>query len=113
MRKFTYITVGKILTELKKEGVSLSRVTFYRLEKKLTFPSKEKSEGSWRVYTSEEATQIKNIIKKNYKLEGFQPIYVGPENSALDYIAKLFELKNKGVVTKEEFELKKRQLLGI
>lgn len=34
-------------------------------------------------------------------------------NSGLDDLEKLAELKEKGVITKEEFEKKKKQLLGI
>lgn len=114
MREFTYITVGKILLELKKENILVSRATFYRLEKKLGFPTGEKSSGSWRVYTQNEVLQIKNSIKKNYKLENISfSSNTSSENNILDFITKLFELKNKGIVTKEEFEIKKKQLLGI
>ncbi|MCL5073659.1 MAG: hypothetical protein M1308_22610 [Actinobacteria bacterium] len=58
MRAFNYITVGKILSDLKKDGLNLGRATFYRLEKKLRFPFKEKSGGAWRVYTPSENLKI-------------------------------------------------------
>lgn len=71
MRKFSYITVGKILEELEKEGVSLTRVTFYRLEKRLKFPKAKTTSGKlkWRVYTRQEADSVKNKIKKEYALK--------------------------------------------
>jgi len=68
VRKFPYITVGQILAELKEEGVTISRVTFYRLEDRLTFPSGKRTTSSlpWRIYTKEEKETIKQKIRTEY-----------------------------------------------
>lgn len=43
-----------------------------------------------------------------------QPIHSEPEiSSAAKEIEQLFELKNKGIISEEEFETKKKQLLGL
>ncbi len=67
MRNFSYITPGKILERLKKEGLNISRATFYKLEDQGLFTSR-RTTGGWRVYTPEEADVIVKLIKENYKL---------------------------------------------
>lgn len=70
MRLFDYITVGKVLDELKSEGLpTLQRVTFYRLEKKYKLPRWDKTPGEWRSYSRSEADYIKQKIKEIYKIE--------------------------------------------
>lgn len=71
MRKFSYITVGKILEELQEEGVFVTRVTFYRLEKRLKFPKVQTTSGilKWRVYSRKQADDVKDRIKKEYALK--------------------------------------------
>lgn len=69
MRVFPYITVGKILEEIRTEGFpKFTRVTFYRLEKRLKFPEGHRTSGErrWRIYSREEADLIKERIKKEY-----------------------------------------------
>ena len=86
MRKFNYITVGQVLKELneevretfleankntKPENIpSLSRETFYRLEKRLSLPAGRRTTGSqqWRVYSIKEKELIKKRIKEEYNL---------------------------------------------
>lgn len=70
MRSFSYITVGKILEELREEGVPLTRVTFYRLEKRLKLPTGKKTSAKlqWRVYSRQEADEIKEQIKAEYNI---------------------------------------------
>lgn len=82
MRKFPYITVGKVLKELNKEIEKLfievnpdakdipqvTRVTFYRLEKRLGLPAGKKTSGGWRVYTPKQKEKIKQRIKEEYNL---------------------------------------------
>lgn len=70
MREFSYITVGKILQELKQEGLPLTRVTFYRLEQRLDLPKGKKTSGKlqWRVYTRYEAQEVKDRIKSEYNI---------------------------------------------
>jgi len=86
MRKFNYITVGKVLNELNDEMRKiflkanpntaeediprLSRETFYRLEKRLNLPKGKRTSGTqqWRVYSVKEKEQIKKRIKEEYNL---------------------------------------------
>lgn len=87
MRKFNYITVGKVLEELNKEIKEtylkdepniaeedipkISRETFYRLEKRLNLPKGRRTTGDqkWRVYSIKQKKVIKEKIKKEYNLE--------------------------------------------
>jgi len=86
MRKFNYITVGKVLEELNEEiketflkanpqlgeedVPKISRETFYRLEKRLKLPKGRRTTGNqeWRVYEIEERDLIKKKIKEEYNL---------------------------------------------
>lgn len=67
MRKFPYITTGKILEDLRKEGLTITRVTFYKLEKEGLFITR-KTSGNWRVFSVYEAEAIKKAIRINYGL---------------------------------------------
>lgn len=71
MREFSYITVGRILQELREEGLPLTRVTFVRLEDRLELPKARRTSGKlqWRVYSREEADQVKNRIKTEYNFD--------------------------------------------
>ncbi|MCG3203942.1 MAG: hypothetical protein KCHDKBKB_00619 [Elusimicrobia bacterium] len=66
-RAFPYITTGKILDILKAEGIPITRVTFYKLEKKGLFAS-VKSAGGWRVYPPSDAALVIQLVKENYGL---------------------------------------------
>jgi len=65
MRKFPYITVGKILSILKEQGLPITRLTFLKLEKEGLFQS-NRSVGGWRVYSQQDADIIIKLIKENY-----------------------------------------------
>jgi hypothetical protein len=62
MREFSYITVGKILDQLKSQGLKISRLTYYKMEEEGVFMSK-KSSGRWRVYTPQEAQAVITAIR--------------------------------------------------
>jgi hypothetical protein len=68
MRSFPYITVGKILKELREDGLPLTRVTFGRLEDRLNLNLGKRTSGGWRVYSREQADEVKSRIKKEYNL---------------------------------------------
>ena len=67
-REFSYITVGRILDMLKEQGMSISRVTFYKLEREGLFIASGKTAGKWRVFSPEDAELIIKQIKANYGL---------------------------------------------
>ena len=69
-RKFSYPTVGLILDELAEENINITRVNFYRLEKRLNFPIAKRTTAKlqWRVYTREQVEEIKNKIREEYNL---------------------------------------------
>ena len=71
MRKFSYITVGLVLEELEAEGVKITRVNFYRLEKRLRFPVPKRTSATlkWRVYTREQVEEIKSKNKEEYNIK--------------------------------------------
>lgn len=70
LRYFDFITLGMILHELFHEKPSTTRATFYRRvrEGKIPFPKIDKSAGGWRVFSREEADQIKALIRKDLKV---------------------------------------------
>ena len=65
-RSFSYITVGKILDSLTEQGLKISRLTFYKLERECLFPKTFTTAGKWRVYRPEDAELIIKVIKENY-----------------------------------------------
>jgi DNA-binding transcriptional MerR regulator len=67
-RSFSYVTVGRILDMLKEQGLSISRLTFYKLEKEGLFIASGKTAGKWRVFSPEDAELIIKQIKSNYGL---------------------------------------------
>lgn len=67
MRRFPYITTGKLLERLKEEGLPITRLTFYKLEDEGLFKSRRSAAG-WRVYNRDEADLIIKLIKENYGL---------------------------------------------
>lgn len=90
MRQLNQITVGRILLDLWEElraaGISedklfyinnrgkkrrklpISRLTFYRLEKKLNLPATFKARGKyvWRTYTEEQYNEVKAKLKEEF-----------------------------------------------
>jgi|GEM_PF-5816012 hypothetical protein len=48
-----------------------------------------------------------------YKKEKVNKVVVAQPNSGIDDIAKLAELRDKGIITDAEFDAKKKQILGI
>ncbi len=69
MRTFSYPTVSTILRQLKKDGLPISRPTFYKLEAKAIIPSFHRTGGKWRTYTTDQIKEIKVAVWKNYRGE--------------------------------------------
>lgn len=72
MRKFPMITVGKVLQELKQDGYPITRLTFYRMEKRFQidrrdFPEVKRNMYGWRIFSKQEADYIKEMIKDEYR----------------------------------------------
>ena len=55
------------------------------------------------------------VIKANHTSKEVKEEKVKNTDSADQYgeISKIFELKEKGIITEEEFNMKKKQLLGL
>ena len=94
MRHFSYITVGRILDDLRndlekagapeealwyvnKHGIRtkrypIRRLTLEKLTERLNLPKGRVTHGKleWRVYSEDEANEIKEKIKQNYNLAG-------------------------------------------
>lgn len=62
---WAFITVGQVLEELAKEGLYMSRNTFYQLEKSGLFKLR-RSVGGWRTMTRREADAVKRLCWINY-----------------------------------------------
>lgn len=54
---------------------------------------------------------IDDMMKNQFQNNSSASTVVQPENNALDQIRKLAELKNDGILTEEEFNIKKQELL--
>ena len=64
---FQFITRGKILEELKEEGLErLSFSQLHRFEKSGIIPIARRMGGKWRIYSREEAEKVKSIIWNHY-----------------------------------------------
>lgn len=71
MRSFSYITIGKILNELREEGVpDLQRITLYRFIRTHKLPGWNNKPGEWRRFSVDEANQVKDKLKSEYKVAG-------------------------------------------
>lgn len=94
MRHFSYITVGRILDDLwedlrdsgasedtlwytdkyglRKKRYPIRRLTLVKLEERLNLPKGRVTHGklAWRVYSEDEANEIKQKIKKEYNFAG-------------------------------------------
>ena len=71
-------------------------------------PSKDEEKPNQVVQAINEA--ILDLDKNNSKSQGSTS---NSENSSLDEIKKLKELLDSGIITQEEFDLKKKDLLGL
>jgi len=60
---------------------------------------------------NELARNIKDYIES--KINNAQPNPASNAESSADELSKYFDLKEKGVITEEEFQAKKKQLLGL
>jgi len=72
------ITIGKILDDLRRgeNGYAplptLQRQSLYRLEKKLgLYDPTRRTIGKWRIYTQEEADDLKREVRKNYRVSAW------------------------------------------
>jgi len=109
--------------------VPISKITSIQFKQAGTFingyiqfslPGGNESRGGAWAATKDENTimftkqQAPNFEKAKEMLD--KKIYDNPDassKSGFDEIEKLAELKKKGIITKEEFEAKKKQLLGV
>ncbi len=83
------ISAGQLLIELKKIGLPMSRMTLFRLEKRLRdsgvpYPEGTRTTGKhrWHLYSREDVTQIMDIFSREYgiKLEKDIANVVGSSN---------------------------------
>jgi len=69
MRKFPFITVGKVLQRLEKEGLKISRPTFLDLMNTKGLFQMQKTAGGWYTTSKEDMELIVYLILKNYRLD--------------------------------------------
>lgn len=68
MRKYSYITIGKMLEVLENAGCKLSKPTYMRLMHDCLFQMHKNQEG-WFVTTKKEAILIIMLIMENYSIK--------------------------------------------
>ncbi len=66
MRQFSYITIGKILERLHKDGLKISRPTFRHLMNDLMLFQMQKTAAGWYTTSPKEAELIIQLVKENY-----------------------------------------------
>lgn len=74
------------------------------------------TQESLRIVTSNSKHILRRLPKKKAKeaKEAILSVINSPKSTnSISDLEKLAELKDKGVITKEEFELKKKQILGV
>jgi hypothetical protein len=59
----------------------------------------------------DEGTYCVSCYEQKYSAETAQPSVAGPQFDIFDEIEKLGKLEEKGLITNEEFETKKKELL--
>lgn len=66
MRYFSFPTTGKILVELEKQGLKISKPTFLNLMKKENLFQMRKNAGGWYVCSEKDMELIIKLVKNNY-----------------------------------------------
>ena len=90
MRRYSYITIGKILKELHEQGMNISRTTFNNLMKKKGLFMMKRTAGGWYTCTPMEKDLIIELIKSNYAIHPPTP---GRPPSSLDAILAEIDAK--------------------
>lgn len=90
--------------QAKKDGVLFTKVTVYASGNNIEFR-----------FRHEEAAQFKKAIttKLLEKPDVNPPTAAAPQPNELDQLKKLGELRDSGLLTEDEFQTKKKQLLGL
>lgn len=71
------------------------------------------NEGYERVIELKPSKTLPKLFKELQRLFNSVPKQIQEKDSSVDEIQKYFDLKEKGIITSEEFEEKKKQLLGL
>lgn len=66
MRKYSYVTIGKILERLHGDGLAISRPTLKHLMKKELLFSMKKTHAGWYVCNEDQLELIIKLVKENY-----------------------------------------------
>ncbi|MCA9327568.1 PH domain-containing protein, partial [Candidatus Saccharibacteria bacterium] len=128
--KFSYITLGK-------QGIHLHKGWLNVTDKQIPYGKVNTVEthqslldrwvgcGTLKIFTGndiqgitfnsiDEPNKIKQIIEErvNNSTKMSSSETQSAQNSSADELAKYAELKDKGIISQDEFEAKKRQLLG-
>lgn len=129
--KFSYIIIGENGVELRKGWLNVThkQVPYSKIntvEAQISLIDRLFKTGKIRIFTGNDVQgitffginspgEIKELIEMrsqktaiNNANHNIQPTY----SSTAEEIAKFADLKSKGVITQEEFDAKKRQLLG-
>ena len=103
-RKGTSVLNGFVHFGIRGKDESIKN-TFYAGQDENTVMIRKKD--------NDKGEQIKDFIDKKIIERGTGKTTVVLENSAVDEILKLKQLLDAGILTQEEFDMKKKQLLGL
>ena len=128
--KFSYITLGKQGIHLHKGWLNVTdkQVPYEKVntvESQQSWIDRMFDSGQIKIYTGndiqgiafqgiDQPRKIKQIIEQrvNRASKNAQFMQHSEQHSSADELAKYANLKEKGIITQEEFEIKKSQLLG-
>ncbi|MDQ2885350.1 MAG: DUF4429 domain-containing protein [Chloroflexota bacterium] len=100
--------------QLKKAGLTAGYIQLTLkggLEAKAGLFQSARDENSINFYST--GGNNKKFGEAKRIIEGYISTDITPQNNNLNDLEKLSELMNKGIITQQEFEQKKKQLLGI
>ena len=101
------VHITLVINDMKRPQIIIPLISMETL--------KTSAEYKYAIETAKKITAMCAVIKANQTSKEVKEEKVKNTDSADQYgeISKIFELKEKGIITEEEFNMKKKQLLGL
>ena len=101
------VHITLVINDMKRPQIIIPLISMETL--------KTSAEYKYAIETAKKITAMCAVIKANQTSKEIKEEKVKNADSADQYgeISKIFELKEKGIITEEEFNMKKKQLLGL
>jgi hypothetical protein len=93
-------------------AVKLSQQDAQQIEQHTGLPPEQLEDNDLQVAMQELGIQSQPITAEDQAALGAEPP-AGPQESYLDQLERLADLRDRGILTEEEFQAKKKQVLGL